>query len=275
MKFTDSINIKNIQQPIDSELLKLQEFFAVALKTDNPLLEDINDFIVSECTQKVHPILTILSAGLCGSISENTYYAAISMELLQTAREIHSDVTNQTNSITKSNGSANKVSVLSGDYLLAGSLISGAKTNEITILKAISEVGMQLSDGELLEIKLQDYNKISLEEYLIMANKKTAMLFAASALVGGLSTQANEEQLNHLSRFGEFAGMYYHILHDVDFFDSKSVSSSVSQIELMEIYKAKAQNELTFFEATKYQKALSHFLQFSKIVYTNVSTATT
>lgn len=211
--------IDSIRQPITDDLKVFKKFFAEALKTDNPLLADVNEYIVQASGKKLRPILTLLSARLCGNIDNSAYYAALAMELLHNASLIHDDVVDDTHERRgRSSINArwtNKVAVLSGDYMLSNSLICGTKTENLDILKAIARIGMELSDGELLQLTNMQKTEITESDYFKVIRKKTALLFATCTEVGALSAGAENDKRMSLFRFGELLGLCFQIKDDI------------------------------------------------------------
>ena len=211
--------IERIRQPIAEDLKIFKNFFAQALKTDNPLLADVNEYIVEASGKKLRPILTLLSARLCGNMNDSAYYAALAVELLHNASLIHDDVVDDTHERRgRSSINArwtNKVAVLSGDYMLSNSLICGTKTENLNILKSIARIGMELSDGELLQLTNMQKTEISEADYFKVIQKKTALLFATCTEVGAISAGVDSAKQQHLFRFGELLGLCFQIKDDI------------------------------------------------------------
>ena len=210
---------ESIRQPIEQELKTFKQFFENSLKTDNPLLAEINGYIIENSGKKLRPILTFLSAGNFGKINDNVYYAALSMELLHNASLIHDDVVDDTHERRgRSSVNArwsNKVAVLTGDYMLSTALICGAKTNKVAILKSIANIGMELADGELLQLNNMQKTNISEDEYFKIIQKKTALLFATCTEIGAIAAEASPEMQKIMFDFGENLGICFHIKDDI------------------------------------------------------------
>ena len=150
-----------IRQPILDEMQLFEKTFAAALSSENPLLSTINTYVLQKSGKQLRPILVVLSAKMSGRVTQSTIDAALSLELLHTASLIHDDVVDDT---LERRGTAsvnerwtNKIAVLSGDYMLSKSLYCANRTNNLEILRLISNIGMELADGELLQLdNLQD-----------------------------------------------------------------------------------------------------------------------
>ena len=211
--------IESIRNPILSEMQLFAETFAEALRTDNPMLESVNEYVLQKSGKQLRPMLVILSAKMCGKINKTTIEGALSLELLHTASLIHDDVVDDTlERRGKPSINArwnNKIAILSGDYILSKALGCAANTDNLPILKAMANIGMQLSDGELLQLINAQLSKTSEENYFTIIRKKTALLFSTCSEVGGLSVNADEDKLKHLRNFGEYLGICFQIKDDI------------------------------------------------------------
>jgi len=216
--------IEAIRNPIFTEMQMFEKTFGEALSTDNPLLLSVNDYVLQKSGKQLRPMLVLLTAKLCGVVNASTIYAALSLELVHTASLIHDDVVDDT---LERRGKpsinarwTNKIAILSGDYILSKSLSCATKTDNLPILKSIANIGMQLSDGELLQLVNAQFSETAEANYFTIIRKKTALLFSTCAEVGGLSVNANEEALIHLRNFGEYLGICFQIKDDVfDYFE--------------------------------------------------------
>ncbi|MFV0390728.1 MAG: polyprenyl synthetase family protein [Paludibacteraceae bacterium] len=221
-------DIEKIKQPILAEMQKFDDVYYQILNSDNVLLKTVHEYILEGSGKKIRPILAILSAKLLGDVNEVTLYAAFSLELLHTASLIHDDVIDDTmerrgRSSVNARWS-NKISVLTGDYILSKSLNCAYRTKNMEIMGAISQIGMILPDGELLQLANNHQSAINEEEYFNIVQKKTAMLFATCTLVGGISAGGNIKTLEHLKKFGEYLGICFQIKDDIfDYYENADI----------------------------------------------------
>jgi len=214
-----------LKRPIFNDIPDFEKAFSEALQTDNPILEGVRAYVLKKTGKQFRPILVLLTARLSGPVNKATIDAAISVELLHTASLIHDDVLDDT---TERRGNpsvhtrwTNKIAILSGDYILAHSLTTAVKTNDLKILKAIANIGAQLSDGEILQLKQVEITESSESEYFAIIQRKTAYLFSTCAEVGGLSTGMGDEGIEHLKLFGEYLGLCFQIKDDIfDYYEN-------------------------------------------------------
>lgn len=220
--------IEIIKKPIIKELHSFEKQFVDELKTENPLLTNINEYIQQRKGKQLRPILMFLSAKICGTINEQTIISAISIELLHTASLIHDDVIDiafERRGRPSVNARwNNKIAILAGDYLLSKSLNCAIKANNLEILHVIAKIGMELTDGELLQLENMQKIKITEDDYYKIIRKKTALLFSSCCIIGGLSVNANQTLLKKLKNFGEYVGICFQIKDDIfDYSDSKNI----------------------------------------------------
>lgn len=217
--------INQIKHPIITDIHDFEKLFSDALQTDNPILKNVHKYVLQRSGKQFRPILVLLTARLNGRVNKATIDAAISLELLHTASLIHDDVIDDT-AERRGNPSVhirwtNKIAILSGDYILSRSLSTAVNTNDLRILKAIANIGTQLSDGELLQLKNAEISDSSESDYFTIIRKKTALLFSTCTEVGGLSTGMSDEGIVHLKFFGEYLGLCFQIKDDIfDYYEN-------------------------------------------------------
>ena len=220
-----------ILSPVSAERERLISLFISTLQSSNPLLSQVLDHLKLTSGKKMRPMLVLLAAKLFGEINDVTYNAAISLELLHNASLVHDDVVDESNErrgLPSVNAVYNnKVAVLSGDFLLATSLLEAYKTRNLRIIEIISQLGRELADGEILQLYNNSNEEHSFEIYFKVIRKKTAVLFEACAAIGALSVNASEEQIAIMRRFGELIGICYQIKDDI--FDYISSSQQLGK----------------------------------------------
>ena len=113
----------------------------------------------------------------------------------------------------------NTQAVLIGDYLLSTALAESVKTQNLEIIRIISELGQNLSEGELTQFNLAKEIIISEEEYFNVIDKKTASLLRASLAIGAITGGADVELVSQFVKIGTILGLCYQIKDDIfDYF---------------------------------------------------------
>lgn len=215
----DLITLKQITAPIIDDIKLFQVEFENALKSEVRLINSISKYMIRNRGKNIRPILTVLSARLCGKPTLNSYKAAAMMELLHIATLIHDDVVDEAN-LRRGKPSINrvwknKVSVLMGDFILSKALINMINLKDFDALLIISETAEKLSAGEILQIEKSITRKMTKAVYFDMINQKTASLIATSCELGAITTSKTTQDRLATHQFGENLGMAFQIKDDL------------------------------------------------------------
>ncbi len=211
--------MKLAQQVIKEELSLFESYFKDSVKSRVALLDRIMQYIVKRKGKQLRPMFVLLSAKLCGGITDSTYRAASLVELLHTATLVHDDVVDEAmerrgffsiNALWK-----NKVAVLVGDYLLSKGLLLSLNNDDFLILKKLSEAVRLMSEGELLQIEKSRNLNLDEHIYFDIINGKTASLLASACSAGACSTTTDEIIIEKMRLFGEKVGLAFQIKDDL------------------------------------------------------------
>jgi octaprenyl-diphosphate synthase len=212
-------DLKQIQSPIESEMVQFELKFRDFMKSKVKLLDHITNYIVKRKGKQMRPMFVFLTAGVCGGINDSTHRGAALIELLHTATLVHDDVVDDANyrrgffsinALWK-----NKIAVLVGDYLLSRGLLLSVDNGDFHLLKIVSNAVKEMSEGELLQIAKARKLDITEDVYYTIIRQKTASLIASCCAVGASSTQSSPELIDKMREFGEKVGMAFQIKDDL------------------------------------------------------------
>lgn len=224
-------SLKEIQQPIATELSAFEAKFKQSMQSSVPLLDIITQYLYKQKGKQMRPMFVFFSAGLCGEINESTYRGASLVELLHTASLVHDDVVDDANErrgfFSINALWKNKVAVLVGDFLLAKGLLLSVNNGEHDLLKIVSEAVEQMSEGELLQIEKARKLDIKEDIYYEIIRKKTASLIASCCASGAASVNASIETVEKMKIFGEKVGIAFQIKDDLFDFGLDDVGKPV------------------------------------------------
>ena len=215
----DLITLKQITKPIIEDVKIFQREFENALNSEVRLINSISKYMIKNKGKNIRPILTILSARLCGEPTINSYRAAAMMELLHIATLIHDDVVDDA-TLRRGRPSINrvwknKISVLMGDFILSKALINMIGLKDFDALEQISSTAEKLSAGEILQIEKSITRSMTEDVYFEMISQKTASLIATSCELGAITTTKEEKDRQATFSFGENLGMAFQIKDDL------------------------------------------------------------
>ena len=220
--------IKHIAQPIAAELRNFNDDFIASLNSQTQLLQTAIDKILNATGKHVRPILVLLTAKACGNVSDNAISSAVLLELLHTATLIHDDVideTKQRRGVPSLNAIFdNRISVLVGDYILSTALIRSIHTGDLRIIGIISNLGRDLSEGEIKQLETAEESILDEQCYLQVIFKKTATLLSACMEIGAISVGATDEVISLCHSIGKNLGYCFQIRDDIfDYFNEVQI----------------------------------------------------
>lgn len=222
-------NFDEIRDLISSDLERLQKIIKQSLSSNSPLLNKIVDKYLETKGKQIRPIIVVLSAKFFGAeVSDGVLCGAASVELLHNASLIHDDVIDETKQRrghdTINNTWDNHIAVLVGDFFVSNALACAIRTNDFRVISTISELGKELSTGEIDQIDVAKHHSIDEQIYFSIINKKTASLFQSCVKVGGYSVGASDIDIANLSKFVELLGLSFQIKDDIfDYFKDDAI----------------------------------------------------
>ena len=222
-------NFDEIRELISSDLERLQKIIKQSLSSNSPLLNKIVDKYLETKGKQIRPIIVVLSAKFFGAeVSDGVLCGAASVELLHNASLIHDDVIDETKQRrghdTINNTWDNHIAVLVGDFFVSNALACAIRTNDFRVISTISELGKELSTGEIDQIDVAKHHSIDEQAYFSIINKKTASLFQSCVKVGGYSVGASDTDIANLSKFVELLGLSFQIKDDIfDYFKDDAI----------------------------------------------------
>jgi len=222
-------NFDEIRELISSDLERLQKIIKQSLSSNSPLLNEIVDKYLETKGKQIRPIIVVLSAKFFGAeVSDGVLCGAASVELLHNASLIHDDVIDETKQRrghdTINNTWDNHIAVLVGDFFVSNALACAIRTNDFRVISTISDLGKELSTGEIDQIDVAKHHSIDEQSYFSIINKKTASLFQSCVKVGGYSVGASDTDIANLSKFVELLGLSFQIKDDIfDYFKDDAI----------------------------------------------------
>jgi octaprenyl-diphosphate synthase len=177
--------------------------------------------VLSSGGKRLRPALVCLSAYATGLPVDKRRLIPIAAaaELMHTATLIHDDVVDNTTTRrgrpTASALFGNGVTVLTGDYLLAKAMNLLAEDGDIAIIRTVSQIAIEMSEGEVLQMIHTSDASISEQTYFDIIRKKTAVFIQGCCRAGALVAGAPQPIVEALSHYGYHIGMAFQIADDL------------------------------------------------------------
>lgn len=223
------MTLDEIKAPVASAVERYHEDFDSILASRSEWLQQAIQILSKSSGKMVRPILTALVAGMLrGEVPELAIDSGILLELIHTATLIHDDVIDEakTRRGRPTLGAIfdNRIAVLMGDFVLSSALIGAIQTRNLRIIGIVSQIGRELTEGEIRQYETADKVVLSEENYLDVIRQKTAVLFRSCAEVSAISVEANEDDIAKVGLLAEKLGLAFQIRDDIfDYYPSVEV----------------------------------------------------
>lgn len=167
----------------------------------------------------MRPAFALLAGKLYHYNLEKLLSLAVALELIHMATLVHDDVvddsmTRRGTPTVKANW-GNKISMHTGDYLFAKSLVLISQYEDPIIAKVLADTSVKMCEGEIHQISTAYSAEQNWRDYFYRIERKTALLIAASCQLGAAAVGAPEKDYKCLRRFGHQLGMAFQITDDI------------------------------------------------------------
>ncbi len=222
------MQIASIFEPVEEDLLKVEEELEAATRVDFPWMAEMLEHILGGGGKRARPALTLLASKFYEYNPELLIPVATAIELVHTATLVHDDTIDKSpqrrgrDTINKLWGDS--AAVLLGDYLFASAdyLISTVGNTRVAAIAA--QTVKTISIGEMRQTFTAYELEQTREQYYERIGCKTASLFSTAAESGAVLSQAPEEAIGALRSYGYELGMAFQVVDDIlDFIGDESV----------------------------------------------------
>ena len=200
--------IKKIDVSLNSEL---------ELYTESEFIEPLK--YAMEGGKRIRPLILLLAAESVGKVDENAFVASCAVEFLHTESVIHDDIIDNETMRRQKDPFHIKygynASILTGDFVLGLILNISSRLDNPRITKDLSTTAMLMSEGEILEGRLEESEDVTFDDYIKVIDYKTATAFETAARLGAILGGGSEEQIEALSEYGHNIGIAYQIQDDL------------------------------------------------------------
>ncbi len=219
------MDFRDVTQDLKNDLANVEQAINENYKSDIPLIPGISSYLMSCGGKRIRPMLTILTAKLCGRDADKTVVKhGCVVEYLHAATLLHDDVVDET-TVRRGKETVNAkwgsdASILVGDFLISRAILILADDCERKIIQAITEATKILVEGGILEYAEARKIKVTEKHILDVIYRKTASILSVSARLGGLLANATEQQETAIISFGDDFGMAFQLMDDALDYDA-------------------------------------------------------
>ena len=185
-------------------------------------LYDPVDYTLSNAGKRLRPLVVMMACEAYSGQTQTALPAAKAIELFHNFTLLHDDVMDDAplrrgkDSVYRKFGLNS--AILSGDVML---ILSYDCIKDYDpplykwIMQVINENAIKVCEGQQLDIDFETREDVSIQEYLLMIELKTAVLFGGALKIGALIGGASKEQSQHLYEFGKNVGIAFQMQDDI------------------------------------------------------------
>lgn len=200
----------------------LEEIEAALQQNLNPYLDLVSQIaghILFSGGKRLRPLLMVLSARICGYEGDYDKVFSTIFEYLHAATLLHDDLVDEA-TLRRGKPVANSIwgnaaAVLVGDFLLARSLAIAAKTKRPDVIKVVSGITENMSQGEIHQLMRKGRLDLTETEYMEIIKRKTAVLFQGTCHAGALIADGAPKEEIALSDYGFNIGIAFQMVDDL------------------------------------------------------------
>ena len=235
------MTILSANKLLSSELMDLDRELKARSQTKVEMINTLSEHIISSGGKRLRPIVLMLSAYASNpNTKSNLIDPSVVVEFIHAATLLHDDVVDMSK-MRHSQDTANMIwgnkgAVLVGDFLYSRAFEIIVEINNPLVYETLASTTNTIAQGEV--IQLMNIGNIDLDEnaYMDIIYRKTAILFEASAKIGGILS--NKDHLEALGSFGLHFGIAYQLRNDyLDYFGD---SGSTGKNAIEDLYEGKA-----------------------------------
>ena len=166
---------------------------------------------------------TIINGGLLnGGVIDDVIPAALALEVFHNFTLLHDDVMDKA-SVRRGRETVHvkwdeNTAILSGDQMLieAYKLIAKVPSDKVRrTLEMFNEMATGVCEGQQYDVDFEHASHVTIEDYMMMIEKKTSVLLAYAMKIGGYIAGANESQQEALYQYGLHIGLAFQIQDDI------------------------------------------------------------
>jgi len=214
----DKLDLDTIRELVGDDWAGVNASILENLQSDVALVNSISRYIVNSGGKRLRPLLVLLAARACGYDGDKHMHAAVIIEFIHTATLLHDDVVDESDMRrgheTANNVFGNQASVLVGDFLYSRSFQLMVKVGHMRIMDVLADATNTIAEGEVLQLMNCNNPDTTEKQYMEVIYRKTAKLFEAGMLIGGILAGQTSTVEDALKEYGRQLGCAFQLIDD-------------------------------------------------------------
>jgi heptaprenyl diphosphate synthase len=213
------MKMKMLYTYLNADLTQIEKELEETIQAESQLLRQASLHLLKAGGKRIRPVFVLLGGKFGNYDIKTIKNVAVSLELIHMASLVHDDVIDDAElrrgQQTIKAKWDNRIAMYTGDYIFARALELMTEIETPLAHQILSQTIVELSVGEIEQIKDKYNFEQNLRNYLRRIKRKTALLIAASCQLGAVVSEVPDEVHRKLYRFGYYVGMSFQITDDV------------------------------------------------------------
>jgi all-trans-nonaprenyl-diphosphate synthase len=208
--------------PVEADLSALTENLKNLIGARHPILYAAAEYLFGAKGKRMRPAIVLLVSRATMPEQDLTLRhrrLAEITEMIHTASLVHDDVVDESELRrgvpTVHSSFGNRIAVLAGDFLFAQSSWYLANLDNLEVVKLLSQVIMDLAEGEIQQGLNRFSTSLSIEAYLDKSYYKTASLIANSCKAAAVLSESPAALTEDMYAYGRDFGLAFQIVDDL------------------------------------------------------------
>ena len=173
--------------------------------------------------KRLRPNLLLLAAQMYGS-AKNTDAdnAALAIEIFHNFTLLHDDVMDNAD-LRRSRPTVHRkwntnIAILSGDRMIIEAysyLTQISESKQPSVIRMFNKMASAVCEGQQLDMDFEKLKSVSIDQYINMIEKKTAVLIATALQIGAFLADARPDDLDYIYNYGINIGLAFQLQDDL------------------------------------------------------------
>ncbi|MGD1060188.1 MAG: polyprenyl synthetase family protein [Methanomassiliicoccales archaeon] len=174
--------------------------------------------------KRLRPVMTVATADAVSGEGKRAMPFGCALEIIHNFTLVHDDIMDQ-DETRRGRPTVHVLydvptAIIAGDALFAVAYATIAKTDIDSdrlkrLFQITSETVFLVAEGQQMDIDFESRTDVTVEEYMEMVRKKTAVLFGCAAEGGAIIASGNEKQIRNMKEYAMLLGIGFQIWDDV------------------------------------------------------------
>jgi octaprenyl-diphosphate synthase len=234
-----SVTTDDIVGLVAPRLIEVEKLFHESLASPVAIVDEIGEFVGQGGGKRVRPTLHLLAADACGYEGAHDVLLATVLEFIHSATLIHDDVIDGA-AIRRGRPSVNRrwgntITVLFGDYLYAKAMELALRAGSLRVMDRLAWITLRMTEGEMTQTRFLGRLDLSIDEYMDLIERKTAVLFGGCCELAGILSGVDAATERALRQYGLHIGLAFQIVDDMlDFTGDPAILGKPTASDLRE-----------------------------------------